>query len=151
MHWQASCQWQIEIQINIVSPSGVFSMALDARNRVSAVDVLQMDFEYCTISYYVEGSRNDLGETERTLVQRASNVKCSIDELTRSPSYVRESGMRETLRQGIIERSLFIMTLLADQAIEPGDIVTDYDGTDYDVVHVMNWYTHKEAFLREMN
>lgn len=126
-------------------------MTLDARNRVSGVDVLQVDCEYCTISYYSEGSRNDLGEPSHTLMQRANNVKCSIDPVVRTPGYITRSGLREVLRQGIVEASVFIMTLSADETIEPGDVVTDYDGTDYDVIHVFYWYTHTEAFLRKMN
>jgi hypothetical protein len=122
-------------------------MALDARNRSTSVDILQIDYEYCTISCYTEGTRNDLGEPTRDLVQRATNVKCSIDPLTRTS--IRE--MRDILPQGIIERSLYIMTLYVEQAIEPGDLVTDVDGISYDVLHVLNWNTHKEAFLRKMN
>jgi len=60
-------------------------MALNAKNRVSAIDVLQIDYEYCTISYYIEGTRNDLGEPSRILAQRATNVKCSIDPLNQTP------------------------------------------------------------------
>ena len=121
------------------------------RNRVSCIDCLQVDYEYATISYYLEGERNDLGEPSRALTQRAMNVKCAIDPLTRTPAYIRQSGLRDVLRQGIIGRALFIMTLLADATIEPGDVVTDYDGTTYDVLHVIDWQTHKEAFLRKMN
>ncbi len=127
------------------------SMALNVRNRVPAVDVLQIDYEYCTISYYIEGARNDLGEPTRTLTERAANARCSIDPLNQTPSYLRQSGLRDILRQGVIERTAYMMTLLAGQAIEPGDVVTDYDGSVYDVLHVVNWYTHKEAFIREMN
>ena len=126
-------------------------MALRARNRVSPVDVLQFDYEYCTISYYAQDSRNDLGEPNRILTQLATNVKCSIDPLTQTPGYIRQSGLRDILRQGIIERSLYIMNLSSDQTIDPGNVVTDYDGVTYDVIHVLNWYTHKEAFLRKMN
>jgi hypothetical protein len=43
------------------------------------------------------------------------------------------------------------MTLYVEQTIEPGDLVTDYDDISYDVLHVLNWHTHKEAFLRKMN
>jgi hypothetical protein len=126
-------------------------MGLNARNRASAVDVLQVDYEYCAISSYAEGARNDLGEPSRTLIEQATNVKCSIDALTRTPSYIRQSGLRDVLNQGIIERAVFIMTLAANETIEPGYVVTDYDGTIYDVLHVINWYTHKECFLRKMN
>ena len=122
-------------------------MALIARNRSTSVDVLQIDYEYCTISCFTEDTRNDLGEPVRGLVQRATNVKCSIDPLSRTS--IRQ--MRDILPQGIIERSLFIMTLYAEEAIEPGDLVTDYNGISYDVLHVLNWHTHKEAFLRKMN
>ncbi len=122
-------------------------MELTARNRSTSVDLLQIDYEYCTISCYTEGTRNDLGEPARTLVQRATNVKCSIDPLNRTS--IRQ--MRDILPQGIIERSLYIMTLHVEQTIEPGDLVTDYDGISYDVLHVLNWHTHKEAFLRKMN
>jgi len=126
-------------------------MALDARKRMSAVDVLQVDYEYSTVSYYVEGTRNDLGEPSRTLTQRAANIKCSIDPLNQTPSYIRQSGLRDILRQGLIERTMYVMTLLANQTIESGDVVADYDGKMYDVLHVANWYTHKEAVLRHMN
>lgn len=122
-------------------------MELTARNRSTSVDVLQIDYEYCTISCYTEGTRNDLGELTRNLVQRATNVKCSIDPLNRTS--IRQ--MRDILPQGIIERSLYIMTLHVEQTIEPGDLVTDYYGISYDVLHVLNWHTHKEAFLRKMN
>lgn len=126
-------------------------MALNVRNRIPAVDVLQIDYEYCTISYYTEGARNDLGEPSRTLTERATNVKCSMDPLSQTPSYIRQSGLRDIVRQGVIERTVCIMTLSTDQTIELGDVVTDYDGSLYDVLHVINWYTHKEAFVREMN
>jgi len=126
-------------------------MALTARKRVSAIDVLQEDYEYCTISYYVEGSRNDLGEPSRTLTQRATNVKCSIDPLVKMPAYIKQGIDVEMLRQGIAEQSAYLMVLSASQVIEAGDIVTDYDGKTYDVLYVVNWYTHKEAFLRRKN
>ena len=129
----------------------MMSMALNMRNRIPAVDVLQIDYEYCTISYYTEGARNDLGEPSRTLTERATNVKCSMDPLSQTPSYIRQSGLRDIVRQGVIERTVYIMTLSTDQTIEPGDVVTDYDGSIYDVLHVANWYTHKEAFVREIN
>ncbi len=129
----------------------MMSMALNVRNRAPAVNVLQTDYEYCAISYYTKGTRNDFGEPTRTMTERAANVRCSIDPLNQTPSYIRQSGLRDILRQGVIERSVYIMTLLAGQAIESGDVVTDYDGSIYDVLHIINWYTHKEAFIRKMN
>lgn len=126
-------------------------MALNPRHRVTAIDLLQTDYEYCTISYYVEGSRNDFGEPTRVLTQRANNVKCSIDALTRTPAYITRSGLRDMLQQGIVEATVYIMVLSTDQTIEPGDIVTDYAGTIYNTIVVFNWYTHKEAFLRKLS
>jgi hypothetical protein len=126
-------------------------MALNPRRRTTPIDTLQTDYEYATIKCYVEGQRNDLGEPARTLTQRATNVKCSIDPLLQTPGYIARSGVRELLRQGIIEATVYLMILSADQTIEPGDVVTDYNGTDYDVLHVIMWFTHKEAFLRKMN
>lgn len=125
-------------------------MAIKARQRVPAVDVLQTDFEYCTVSYYAEGTKNNLGEPTRTLTQRATNVRCSIDALTRAPAYVTRSGLRDVIQQGIVESNAYIITLLMDATIEPGDVVTDCDGVNYDVIYVMNWHTHKEAFLRKV-
>jgi len=121
-------------------------MALRERNRHPSVDILQLDFEYCTISYYTEGARNDLGEPARILKQRSTNVKCSIDPFTRI-----SGGSWEIQQQGIIQRANYIMTLSAEQTIEPGDVVTDYGGISYDVLQILNWYTHKEALLRKMN
>lgn len=122
-------------------------MALTARNRTLPVDVLQVDYEYCAISYYMEGATNDLGEPSRTLTERATNVKCSLDPLVRLPTFINQSGIRQALQQGIVDRSSYYMVLGASQTIETGDIIEDYDGTTYDVLHVVNWHTHKEAFL----
>jgi len=126
-------------------------MALCAKNRVPAMDVLPIDYEYCTISCYAAESRNDLGEPIRTLTERATNVKCSIDPLNRIPSYVKQGGLRDILRQGMVERVVYIMILLADQTVESGDVVADCDGVVYDVLHVSDWRTHKEAFIRKAN
>lgn len=125
-------------------------MALNARERIPAIDILQIDVEYITISYYVEGSVNDLGEPARTLTERATNVKCSLDPLIRMPTYINQSGIRAILEQGIVEESAFYLVLNASADIQSGDVVTDIDGTIYDVLHVVNWYTHIEAFIRKL-
>lgn len=126
-------------------------MEFKRRNRVYPVDVLKIDYEYCIISYYEEGERNDLGEPSRVLLQRADNVKCSIDPIISMPSYIDQTGLRDILKQGIIERSAYIMTLPTNQIIEPGDIITNYDSVKYDVLKIINFHTHKEAFLRKVN
>ena len=125
-------------------------MEFKKRNRMYPVDVLKIDYEYCTISYYAEGERNDLGEPSRVLLQRADNVKCSIDPITRIPSHIDQTGLRDILKQGIIERSAYIMTLSSNQVIESEDIITDYDNVKYDVLQIINFHTHKEAYLKSV-
>ena len=123
-------------------------MPLNAGKKAQPVDVLQTDYEYCTIKCYVEGSRNDLGEPSRVLEQRATNVKCAIERLGHLTSSAnRYSKLYAMFRQGIVDKPTYIMTLLASQTIIPGDIVIDHSETAYNVVHVINWHTHKEALL----
>lgn len=123
-------------------------MALTERDRIAPIDFLHEDIEYVTISYYAEGSRNALGEPSRTLTQRATDVKCSLQQLVRLPTYVRQAGIIQQIRQGLEHQTVYYMILSANQTIEPGDVVEDYDSVQYDVLHVHNWHTHKEAFLR---
>lgn len=123
-------------------------MSLTARNRIEPVDFLHEDYEYVTIYYYAEGSRNSLGEPSRTLTQRATDVKCSLQQLVRLPTYVSQAGILRQLRQGLEHQTVYYMILSANQTIEHGDRVDDYDSVRYEVLHVHNWFTHKEAFLR---
>lgn len=125
-------------------------MVLTARNRVDPVDILQVDYQFCNIYYYAEGTRNQLGEPSRTLTLRSGNVKCSIDQLVGLPTYVRQAGIRQQIRQGMEHQTVFFMIVNTRITIEPGDVVTDYDGTSYDVLHSVSQGTHKEAFLRKI-
>lgn len=124
-------------------------MEFNRSNRIYPVDVLKIDYEYCSISYYVDGARNDLGEPSRILLKRADNVKCSIDPIIKKPSYA--NGIRDITIQGIIEKAAYIMTLSANQTIECGDIITNCDNVSYEVLHVINFYTHKEAILKKVD
>lgn len=124
-------------------------MSLTARNRVDPIDILQQDFEYCSISYYVEGTRNKMGEPTRTLTERSTDVKCSIDQLVGMPTYVVQAGIRKQIRQGLEHQTVFFMIVNTSVTIEPGDVVTDVDGVQYDVLHKVSWGTHVEAFLRK--
>lgn len=126
-------------------------MILNVKNRIPSINILQIDYEYCIISYYSEEARNDLGEPTHILMERGSNIKCSIDPINQTHTYIRKNGVRNLLRQGIIERNLYIMTLLVDQAIERGDIVSDYDGINYNVLYVANWHSHKEALIGKID
>lgn len=122
-------------------------MGLQNGSRIGSIDVLRIDYEYCKISYYSEGDINDFGEPSRTLTQRATNVKCSIDPLIRLPTHISQSGRYEVLVQGIETRSVHLLVVNASVSIEPGDVVEDDSGLTYDVIHVVNWQTHKEAFM----
>ena len=124
-------------------------MEFNRSNRIYPVDVLKIDYEYCSISYYVDGARNDLGEPSRILLKRADNVKCSIDPIIKKPSYA--NGIRDITIQGIIDKAAYIMTLSANQTIEWGDIITNCDNVSYEVLHVINFYTHKEAILKKVD
>lgn len=126
-------------------------MTLSANQRVDAIDILQTDYQFCTIYYYAEGSRNALGEPSRTLTQRSTDTKCSIDQLVRFPTYVRQAGIRQQIQQGMEHQAVFFMIVNTSITIEPGDVVEDYDGTRYDVLHSVNQHTHKEAFLRKID
>lgn len=125
-------------------------MSLNVRNRFPAVDVLRMDYEYVTISYYSEGALNDLGEPPRTLTERSTNNRVSLDPLIRMPTYVNQSGIRKLIQQGITDQMSFFMILASGTNIQNGDIITDVDGTTYDVLHTVEWHSHKEAFLRKI-
>lgn len=116
-------------------------------NRPYAVDIFQVEYEYCTISKRVEASRNSIGEANYTLESVSTNVKCVIEPLSRIPSYVGQYGLGSILKQGISEGRSYLLILSSCQAIEPGHAITDYNGIVYDVLYIVNWYTHKEALL----
>ena len=125
-------------------------MALMGRNRMGMIDILQNDYEYCTISYYEDNIKNELGEPIRELIERATNVKCSINSLVKAPRYITLSEGYEMSTQGITEETTHHIILPADQELNSGDIITDCDGAEYDVLISVNWQTHREAFLRKI-
>ena len=125
-------------------------MALTARNRVAPVDFLHIDIEYATISYYVEGSRNDIGEPSRTLTERSTNVKCSLYALIGRPSYINQAGTFDVNMQGILDESTHLIVFEDDTTVDKGDIITDYDSVNYEVKMVTDFYTHKEAYVKKL-
>ena len=124
-------------------------MSLMGRNRIGIVDILQNDYEYCTISYYQEGIRNDIGEPIRDIIARATNVKCTINSMARAPRYMSLTASYEIATQGIVEETTHHIILSAEQELNAGDIITDCDGAEYNVLISVNWQTHREAFLRK--
>lgn len=125
-------------------------MNLRRPKRVGAIDILQNDFEYCTISYYLKNDSNELGEPRGTLIQRSSNVKCCIDILPSNWRIFNKRGYEMSL-QGYTEDITNYMVVNAEQEIEKGDIVTDYNDVRYEVLAVNNWYTHKDVFMRKID
>lgn len=123
-------------------------MALTARDRITAVNFLHDDIEYVTISYYAAGSRNAIGEPARTLTQRDTNVKCSINPMIGRPAYPNQAGEYPTTPPGILDESTHTIFVHEASTIVKGDVVTDYDGNLYDVLHVTDCYTHKEGYMR---
>jgi len=128
-------------------------MVTKAREQPEAVDIFKSGFcEYVDVKYYAEGERNDLGEPARTLTTRDSDVKCDIQVLVPGATYIRQAGIREQVRQGIIDQSTHIMFVNAGTTLLAGDVVTNYDGDNFDVLFVNDQlFTHKEAFLRRIS
>lgn len=126
-------------------------MALGAREQPVAVNILQVWFEYCTISYYAEGSRDVIGAPARTLTQRATDVVCDIQPLVASPTFPNQAGASDVQEQGIVKQSTHILFLAAGQTIEARDVITDVDSDTYDVLVVNRWHSHTEAMLIKRN
>lgn len=102
----------------------------------------------CTISYYAEGSRDDLGVPGRTLTERDSNVPCNLQPRSASLSYELPAYVRRIDEQGRVKTPTHIAYLKKDQTVETDDIITDVDGNYYLVAHVVNrWRTHREILL----
>ncbi len=101
----------------------------------------------CTISYYVEGNRNDLGEASRTLTERATGVRCMIQPRSKSMAYEIPKFIRIQRPEGIVTNTTFVLYTFRDQTIEENDIITDTDNKTYTVSMVSVWPTHREALL----
>jgi len=127
------------------------NMVTKARERVSPVDVLQMDVEYIDVKFYQPtGERNDLGEELTTLETRATDVKASLDPMTGVPAYWGGLDIQQ-VKQGIAENKLFLLTLnKGSVSIDENDIVEDVDGVQYKVYSVNDWQTHVECIVRKL-
>ncbi|MBD3181050.1 hypothetical protein GF312_02090 [Candidatus Poribacteria bacterium] len=114
-----------------------------------ALDILQLEYEYCSISQRIEESRNALGEPVYTLSPISSTVKCSISPIHRMPSYaLRVTGR---IKPGISYQRLYMLIVSSCQHLEPGNIITDSNGVEYEVIYTVNWHTHKEAIISKRN
>jgi len=105
-----------------------------------------------TISYYAEGSRNDLGEPSRTLTERDSDVPCRLEPRSQRLSYEFPQRILRQRAQGLVDLTTFIITLSAGQTIQTNDIVTDSDSVNYTVAAVNIYGTHhKEGLLSRIS
>jgi len=102
----------------------------------------------CTISYYAEGARDDLGQPSRTLTERASGVPCRLELRSKSLRYERPERLRLMERQGTVEVTTHFLYITAGQLILVNDIITDEDGSTYTVgLIARRGNSHKEALL----
>ena len=101
----------------------------------------------CTISYYAEGSRNDLGEASRTLTQRASGVKCLLQPRSKSMAYELPKLIRTQQNEGIVINTTHVLYTFRDQTVVEHDIITDTDGETYTVSLIVILKSHREALL----
>jgi hypothetical protein len=123
-------------------------MSLAARNRVRAVDFLHDDYEYVSISYYADGTRNKLGEAARTLTVRTASAKCMVGPLSSTQAFLGSTNDRIVQNQGVTEYDSIHLIFEEDTTISKGDIITDIDGKTYQVLGMSDWQTHKEAFAK---
>jgi len=101
-----------------------------------------------TISYYVEGARNDLGEPSRTLTVRATDVPCRKDPRSPKIRFEFPGINRNLMVQGVNYIPTMLLMVKASQDIENGDTITDSDGNTYLVARVETiGRSHKEAIL----
>ena len=126
-------------------------MALTARNKFAAIDILQTDFEYVTVSRWIEGSRDVLGAPARTLTQQQTNLKVDLQRLVGSPGFINQTGASDTQKQGIVSQSTHLMITASETDILDNDVITDIDGTLYDVETTAEWWSHLEVFLIKRN
>ena len=108
--------------------------------RVSEIDILRIDYEYCTTKRYVYGDRNVIGEAIRVLTTIYSDVKCSIDPLDSHRSFFMIAP------QGMVLGSGVYICFNHSVDIQQNDIVVDVDGNQYEIYAVQDWRTHKDAF-----
>ena len=103
----------------------------------------------CTISYYAEGSRNDLGEAARTLTERATGVKCILQPRSKSMAYELPKLIRTQRGEGVVTNTTYVLFTYKNQTVEEGDVITDVDGDTYTVSMKTLWDTppHLEALL----
>ena len=126
-------------------------MALNPRQKFPAVDILQQDYEYMALSRYIESSRDVLGTPARALTQQSTNNKVGIQQLVGSPTFPNQAGLSDTQKQGIVLQSTHIMFTATALDVLARDVITDVDGAVFDVIHVTNWYSHKEVLLAKRN
>jgi len=118
--------------------------------RVSAIDVLQVDYEYVTIRRYVEGTRDATGAASRTLTTMYENVKCSIDPTVRFALIGELAQRSRIMEQGQMQEQYIYLCFNQSTDILQNDIVVDADGNSYEISLVADWRTHKDTFGRKL-
>jgi hypothetical protein len=104
-------------------------------------DSQKVDVKYCPTT------RNVLGEVvQESAVTRVSQADVTIDHVRKIPDNL--GVVSQQALQGISVRFLYMMTCSASLEVEDGDVIVDSAGNHYDVLFVLSYVTHQEAYLR---
>ena len=100
------------------------------------------------ISYYTDGSLNDLGEPARTLTSRDTDVPGLLQNKSPKLMFDFPVWIASTSKSGEATVVLKILWISKNYTILERDIVTDADGDTYIVAETANLHTHKSALLQ---
>lgn len=101
-----------------------------------------------SISYYVDGALNSLGEPARTLTSRATGVPARLQNKSPKLMFDFPIWIDSTGKSGEATVKLMILWVGLNQTIEERDIVTDTDGNTYKVAETAVLHTHISALLQ---
>lgn len=105
---------------------------------------LDSEFEYVNILTETIGSRNEYGETSKTVATTA-NVRASV-----YPQSYMNSQQLAMFEQGLIKLATHWCMVTAGVTISAGNNVVDVDGNNFDVMESVDYITHKEALLKKV-
>lgn len=105
---------------------------------------LDDEFEYVNILNETTGSRNEFGETTKTITTTA-NVRAAIYP----QSYI-NSNQLAMFDQGLVKLASHWCMVTAGTTIVAGNNIVDVDGNNFDLMESVDYTTHKEALLKKV-
>ncbi len=105
---------------------------------------LDDEFECVNILKETAGSRNEYGETTKTIATTA-NVRASI-----YPQSYMNSQQLAMFEQGLIKLASHWCMVTTGTTLVAGNNVIDVDGNSFDVMESVDYTTHKEALLKKV-